>query len=293
VTHYTNQITEQENFDIPSNSQQLEYFHIQQPFANTYMPSYDAYNNFYYHHHQFYGYPNTTTQLPLSFQAMSLNPTQSPPSVQPQQQQPQQQQIPSPQQQKQPRKKHSLESTDSSSPQVADAGANLFVFHLPSDVDDTGLYTLFAQFGTIESIKVITDQESGESKGYGFVKYYSMSDAIRAVEAMNGYQVGRKHLKVSFKTAGTSPPQATTTDKKKKKKLKSEDEDDEEISVNNQNFPALKQPIRIISKPKNMPKKVTNAPKQPSSPNSSLTGGSVLLRGKKDQIVPNSQEKQN
>lgn len=81
-----------------------------------------------------------------------------------------------------------------------DGGANLFVFHLPSNIDDAGLYKLFQPFGLIESVKVITDKQTGESKGYGFVKYYNLSDAVQAITAMNGYQVGKKHLKVSFKT---------------------------------------------------------------------------------------------
>jgi CUG-BP- and ETR3-like factor len=79
--------------------------------------------------------------------------------------------------------------------------ANLFVFHLPSDVNDTILYQLFHVFGTIESVKVITDRITGESRGYGFVKYYYMESALQAISHMNGYRLGRKQLKVSFKTA--------------------------------------------------------------------------------------------
>lgn len=82
--------------------------------------------------------------------------------------------------------------------------ANLFVFHLPPDMSDNHLYQLFAQFGPIESVKVILDKVSGESKGYGFVKFYLMQDAIQAISQMNGYKLGKKHLKVSFKTS--APP---------------------------------------------------------------------------------------
>jgi RNA recognition motif-containing protein len=182
-----------------------------------------------------------------------------------------------------PRRKSTESSSTDSPPQVADAGANLFVFHLPSDVSDTQLYALFSQFGAIESIKVITDSETGESKGYGFVKYYSMGDAIRAIEAMNGYQIGRKHLKVSFKTSGTVPP--PQVEKKRS----------EELIVTNQNFPALKQPVRIVTKKKKHPH---SPPKNGSySPNSSLTGGSTTGNPipilKKRDLNPNTQEKQN
>mmetsp|Transcript_8290 Transcript_8290/g.13500 ORF Transcript_8290/g.13500 Transcript_8290/m.13500 type:complete len:453 (-) Transcript_8290:163-1521(-) len=81
-------------------------------------------------------------------------------------------------------------------------GVNLFVFHLPTEVDDAFLYRLFSPFGALESVKVITDKNTGESKGYGFVKYFRMSDAMQSIQAMNGFQVGTKHLKVSFKTGG-------------------------------------------------------------------------------------------
>jgi len=78
--------------------------------------------------------------------------------------------------------------------------SNLFVFHLPSDVDDEQLAHLFSPFGEIESVKVVCDRETGESKGYGFVKYYRLADAVNAVAYMNGMAVGNKHLKVAFKT---------------------------------------------------------------------------------------------
>jgi len=47
---------------------------------------------------------------------------------------------------------------------------------------------------------VVCDRETGESKGYGFVKYYRLADAVNAVAYMNGMAVGNKHLKVAFKT---------------------------------------------------------------------------------------------
>jgi RNA recognition motif-containing protein len=79
---------------------------------------------------------------------------------------------------------------------------NLFVFHLPSDMHDDTLRTLFEKFGEIESVKVIYDPVTNASKGYGFVKYKHMSDAVKAIAEMNGFKIGRKHLKVSFKISG-------------------------------------------------------------------------------------------
>ena len=76
---------------------------------------------------------------------------------------------------------------------------NLFVFHLPPDMNDEGLHDLFQEFGPIESVKVITDKNTGESKGYGFVKFVKITDAERAL-SLNGKSVGTKRLSVSFKT---------------------------------------------------------------------------------------------
>merc|ERR1712137_567894 len=76
---------------------------------------------------------------------------------------------------------------------------NLFIFHLPPDVDDEGLKGLFSDFGPIESAKVIIDKNTGDSKGYGFVQFVNHSDAERAL-SMNGRSIGCKRLSVSFKT---------------------------------------------------------------------------------------------
>eukprot|EP01095_Lingulamoeba_sp_RSL-Kostka_P008662 TRINITY_DN2936_c0_g3_i1.p1 TRINITY_DN2936_c0_g3~~TRINITY_DN2936_c0_g3_i1.p1 ORF type:complete len:464 (-),score=205.27 TRINITY_DN2936_c0_g3_i1:176-1567(-) len=76
---------------------------------------------------------------------------------------------------------------------------NLFIYHLPEDMNDATLYQLFTSFGAIESAKAIVDPTTGKCKGYGFVKMVNLQDAFKAVQSMNGYQVGNKYLKVSFK----------------------------------------------------------------------------------------------
>merc|ERR1712137_1361001 len=76
---------------------------------------------------------------------------------------------------------------------------NLFIFHLPPNIDDEGLNKLFSDFGPIESAKVIIDKNTGDSKGYGFVQFVNHSDAERAL-SMNGGSIGCKRLSVSFKT---------------------------------------------------------------------------------------------
>lgn len=79
------------------------------------------------------------------------------------------------------------------------AGANLFIYHLPRDLTDADLATLFAPFGNVISAKVYVDKKTSESKGFGFVSYDGVDAAEAAIDAMNGFQIGSKRLKVQHK----------------------------------------------------------------------------------------------
>lgn len=80
-------------------------------------------------------------------------------------------------------------------------GANLFIYHLPRDLTDADLATLFASFGNVISAKVFVDRKTSESKGFGFVSYDTPTAADDAINAMNGFQIGNKRLKVQHKKA--------------------------------------------------------------------------------------------
>ena len=86
-------------------------------------------------------------------------------------------------------------------PPEGPSGANLFIYHLPRDLTDNDLATLFAGFGNIISAKVFVDKKTSESKGFGFVSYDLVSSAEKAISAMNGFQIGSKRLKVQHKRA--------------------------------------------------------------------------------------------
>jgi hypothetical protein len=90
------------------------------------------------------------------------------------------------------------------SPPSTSSAPSLFVFHLPSDATETTLRTLFEPYGPLTSVRVLT------GKGYGFVNYESVPSAIAAVNGMNGFRIGNKHLKVEFKKPSTSPPTLVT-----------------------------------------------------------------------------------
>lgn len=84
-------------------------------------------------------------------------------------------------------------------PPEGPAGANLFIYHLPRDLTDADLATLFATFGNVISAKVFVDKKTSDSKGFGFVSFDSIESANAAIAAMNGFQIGSKRLKVQHK----------------------------------------------------------------------------------------------
>ncbi len=74
----------------------------------------------------------------------------------------------------------------------------LFVGGLSWDTDDNGLRDAFEPYGEIREAKVITDRETGRSRGFGFVTYNSPDDANKAMEAMNGASLDGRNLKVDI-----------------------------------------------------------------------------------------------
>ena len=73
----------------------------------------------------------------------------------------------------------------------------LYVGSLPYSVNDEILSQIFTPYGTVESAKVITDRETGLSKGFGFVEMATEAGAAAALAQMNGAEVGGRMLKVA------------------------------------------------------------------------------------------------
>jgi polyadenylate-binding protein len=77
-------------------------------------------------------------------------------------------------------------------------GVNLFVKNIADEVDDEGLRERFSDYGAITSAKIMTDPETGKSKGFGFVCFSSPDEATKAVSEMNQQLFHGKPLYVAL-----------------------------------------------------------------------------------------------
>ena len=73
----------------------------------------------------------------------------------------------------------------------------LYVGNLSFDAGEEELRTLFQQAGTVESVRIITDQYSGRSRGFGFVEMATREEAIKAIELLNGQTLRERTLVVN------------------------------------------------------------------------------------------------
>jgi RNA recognition motif-containing protein len=74
---------------------------------------------------------------------------------------------------------------------------NIYVGNLPWSVSDEDLRELFVAYGEVSSARVITDRDSGRSRGFGFVEMPTDSEAEAAIAGLNGNEVDGRALNVN------------------------------------------------------------------------------------------------
>jgi cold-inducible RNA-binding protein len=74
--------------------------------------------------------------------------------------------------------------------------SKIYVGNLPFSATEESVRALFAQHGTVESVSLINDRETGRPRGFGFVEM-PRSDAARAIQNLNGQDMGGRALKVN------------------------------------------------------------------------------------------------
>jgi RNA recognition motif-containing protein len=73
----------------------------------------------------------------------------------------------------------------------------LYVGNLPYSTSEEDLRNLFSQYGNVESVAVITDRDTGRSKGFGFVEFGDDTEARNAISALSGQEYGGRALTVN------------------------------------------------------------------------------------------------
>jgi RNA recognition motif-containing protein len=76
-------------------------------------------------------------------------------------------------------------------------GKKLYIGNLSYSMNDESLTALFAEFGTVESAKIVMDRDTGRSKGFGFVEMSADAEAEAAIEKLNGTDQSGRAINVS------------------------------------------------------------------------------------------------
>src|SRR5215470_2644791 len=76
-------------------------------------------------------------------------------------------------------------------------GKKLYVGNLPFNTTDESLQEIFGQAGNVQSAKIITDRDTGRSKGFGFVEMSTDQEAADAIQKFNGAEYGGRNMTVA------------------------------------------------------------------------------------------------
>ena len=76
-------------------------------------------------------------------------------------------------------------------------GRKLYVGNLPFSATEQTLQDTFSQCGTVDSVNVITDRDTGQSRGFGFVEMSSDGEAQKAIQELNGSSLDGREITVN------------------------------------------------------------------------------------------------
>jgi RNA recognition motif-containing protein len=85
---------------------------------------------------------------------------------------------------------------------------NLYVGNLPHSTTESELRTVFEAHGAVEKVSVVTDRETGRSRGFGFVEMTNPAEADKAIAALNGTELGGRALKINEAQPKTDRPKS-------------------------------------------------------------------------------------
>ncbi|HEY2016841.1 MAG TPA: hypothetical protein VGH38_25225, partial [Bryobacteraceae bacterium] len=85
---------------------------------------------------------------------------------------------------------------------------NIFVGNLSFSATEAMVRSLFEKYGPIDQINIVTDRDSGQPKGFGFVEMTNDADAAKAIAALNGYDLEGRTLTVNEARPKTDRPRS-------------------------------------------------------------------------------------
>jgi len=85
---------------------------------------------------------------------------------------------------------------------------NLYVGNLPHSTTEAELRNIFEAHGAVEKVSVVTDRDTGRSRGFGFVEMTNASEADKAIAALNGTDLGGRPLTINEAKPKTDRPKS-------------------------------------------------------------------------------------
>ena len=86
------------------------------------------------------------------------------------------------------------------------SSTKLFIGGLSYGTDDLSLKDAFSQFGDVTEARVITDRDTGRSRGFGFVNFSDTESANDALKSMDGQELNGRNIRVSYANERSGPP---------------------------------------------------------------------------------------